>query len=89
MTPTEKQNILLRAFEADKNLYPWLKNYYFDCCSEGDVMINAMLRNFRDQKTSTPEQLQYIWHLYATFTDDYNANESSTATSQTHSFAPT
>jgi hypothetical protein len=98
MDDLEKQNILLRAFEADENLYPWLKNYYWDCCSQGDVMIHAMLRNLHDQKTSTPEQLKYIWHLYTTFTDAYKidayevdaykVNESSTVTSQTHSFAP-
>ena len=73
MDVQEKQYILLRAFKADELLYPWLKNYYLDCCSNGDLMINRMLDNFHLQQTATEDQLKYIWHLYTTFTEDYQS----------------
>jgi hypothetical protein len=71
MDAQEKQKILLDAFKADNCLYPWLKNYYLDCCSKGDLMINRMLDNFHLQQIATEDQLEYIWHLYTTFTEDY------------------
>jgi len=67
---------LINVFNTDNNIYKWMKTYYSDICSNGDIVINMILDKLNNKITIfTKEESNFIDHIYSTYINNYNKDE--------------
>ena len=63
---------LINVFNTDNNIYRWMKLFYSDIRSNGDIVINMILDKLNNKIIIfTEEEHMFIDHIYSTYIDYY------------------